>query len=65
MKLEGSEDVMQTVLMANPDQASSLQGPRRVDCNILALNDLGAGSAWQQSKQNQALLAAVGELART
>jgi hypothetical protein len=65
MKCEGSEDVLQTVLMANPDQASSLQGSHSVDCDILALNDLGTGSGWQQSKQNQALLAVVGKLART
>ena len=65
MKCDGSEDVLQTVLMANPDQASSLQGSHSVDCDILALNDLGTGSGWQQSKQNQALLAVVGKLART
>ena len=65
MKCEGSEDVLQTVLMANPDQASSLQGSHSVDCDILALNDLGTGSGWQQSKQNQAPLAVVGKLART
>ena len=65
MKCEGSEDVLQTVLMANPDQASSLQGSHSVNCDILALNDLGIGSGWQQSKQNQALLAVVGTLART
>ena len=65
MKCEGSEDVLQTVLMANPDQASSLQGSHSVDCDILAPNYLGIGSGWQQSKQNQELLAVVGTLART
>jgi hypothetical protein len=49
------------VLMAYPDQASSLQGSRGVSCDILAANDLGTGSGWQQSKQNQALLAVVGK----
>jgi hypothetical protein len=52
MKCEGTEHVLQTVLMAYPDQASSLQGSPSVDWDILAANDLGTGSGWQQSKQN-------------
>ena len=58
---EGTVHVLQTVLMAYPDQASSLQGSRGASCDILAANDLGTGSGWQQSKQNQALLAVVGK----
>ena len=58
---EGTVHVLQIVLMAYPDQASSLQGSRGVSCDILAANDLGTGSGWQQSKQNQALLAVVGK----
>ena len=42
----------QTVLMAYPGQASSLQGSHGADCDILAANDLGIGSGWRQSKQN-------------
>ncbi len=58
---EGTVHVLQIVLMAYPDQASSLRGSRGVSCDILAANDLGTGSGWQQSKQNQALLAVVGK----
>ena len=58
---EGTVHVLQIVLMAYPDQASSLRGARGVSCDILAANDLGTGSGWQQSKQNQALLAVVGK----
>jgi len=47
--------------MAYPNQASSLQGSHSVSCDILAVDDLGTGSGWQQSKQNQALLAVVGK----
>ena len=57
----GAAHVLQTVLMAYPDQASSLQGSHSVSCDILAVDDLGTGSGWQQSKQNQALLAVVGK----
>ena len=58
----GATHVLQTVLMAYPNQASSLQGSHNVDCDILALSDLGASSGWQQSEQTQALFAAVGKL---
>ena len=57
----GAAHVLQTVLMAYPNQASSLQGSHSVGCDILAVDDLGTGSGWQQSKQNQALLAVVGK----
>ena len=56
----GAAHVLQTVLMAYPGQAGSLQGSHSVSCDILAADDLGTGSGWQQSKQNQALLAVVG-----
>ncbi len=61
MDCEETVHVLQTVLMAYPDQASSLQGSHSVGCDILAANDLGTGSGWQQSKQSQALLAVVGK----
>ena len=57
----GATYVLQTVLMTYPSQASSLQGSHCVSSDILAVDDLGTGSGWQQSKQNQALLAVVGE----
>ena len=52
------------MLMVYPDQAGSLQGSRDVSCDILAVNDSGNGSGWQQSKQNWALLAVMGPWAR-
>lgn len=49
------------MLMAEtPDQASSLQGSHGASYGILAVNDPGTGTGWQQSKQNWALLAVVG-----
>ena len=57
----GVAHVLQTVLMAYPNQASSLQGSHSVSCDILAVDDLGNASGWQQSKENQALLAVVGK----
>ena len=57
----GAAHVLHTVLMAYPDQASSLQGSHSARCDILAVNDLGPGSGCDQSKQNQALLAVVGK----
>ena len=44
----------------SPDQGSSLQGSHGASCGILAVNDPGTGTGWQQSKQNWALLAVVG-----
>ena len=52
MKCEETEQVLQTVLMTYPGQVSSLQGSHGADCDILAANELGNGSGWQQSKQN-------------
>ena len=53
--------VLPSVLKICPNQATSLQGSHGVRCDILAANDLGNGSGWQQNKQNWALLAVVGE----
>ena len=50
--------------MVLPDQAGSLQGSCSVSCNLLAANDPGIGSGWQQSKQNWTLLAVVGHWIR-
>ena len=48
----GLLDVLQTVWMACPYQAASLQGSLGVGRAILAANDSGSGSGWQQSKQD-------------
>ena len=40
--------------MTCPDQADRPQGSHRVSDGILAANDPGTGSGWQQSKQNWA-----------
>ena len=47
-----AEHVLCTMLMAYPDQAPSLQGLQGVNPDVLAVEDLGTGSGWQQSKQN-------------
>jgi hypothetical protein len=44
--------VLRAVLMAHPEQASSLQGSYSVGCADLAANDLGIVSGWQQSMEN-------------
>ena len=41
--------MLRAVLMAHPEQASSLQGSYSVGCADLAANDLGIVSGWQQS----------------
>ena len=53
--------VLQTVWMDYPNQAGSPQGIRGVNCDTLVANVLGVGSGWKQSKQNEALLAVVGQ----
>ena len=60
MKCEETGQVLQTVLMAYPGQASSLQGSHGADCDTLAVNNLGTGSGWRQSRQNLVLLAVAG-----
>ena len=45
-------------------QAGSLQGSQGVSSGILAANNPGTGSGWQQSKQNWVLPAVVGYSAR-
>ena len=60
MKCQGSQYVLQAMLMVYPNQAGGLQGSHGVSCDILAVNDLGIDLGWQQSKQNWALPAVVG-----
>ena len=48
----GSQHVLWIMWMAHPNQADRPQGSHHVSDGILAANDLGIGSGWQQSKQN-------------
>ena len=64
MECIGMQHVLWLMWMAYPNQADSLQGFCGVNCTILAANDPGIGSGWQQSKQNWALPAVVGHWAR-
>ena len=52
------------MLMAFPNQAASLQGYPCVNKGVLAVNDLGSGSGWQQSRQIWMLAAVVGPRVR-
>ena len=64
MEHRGSLQVLPTMWMVLPNQAASLQGSLDVNRDILAVNDPGTGSGWQQSKQNWALAAVVGQRIR-
>ena len=48
----GVGHVLCPMLMAHPDQAPRQQGLQGVNPDVLAVEDLGTGSGWQQSKQN-------------
>ena len=50
--------------MGIPHQALSPQGYYDGSCGILAVNALGNGSGWRQSKSNWALWAVVGQIFR-
>ena len=52
VEYHGTGYVLHAVLMARPEQASSLQGSHDVSCDNLAANDLGIVSGWQQSMEN-------------
>ena len=47
-------------ILQQPSRADNLQGQRGVSLVVLAANDRGIGSGWQQSKQNSPLSAVVG-----
>ena len=64
LECQETQYVLQAMLMIHPNQASSLQGLCGVSSSILAVNDPGTGTGWQQSKQNWALLAVVGTWSR-
>ena len=59
-KYIGAQHVLHVMSMAHPNQADRPQGSHHVSDGILAVNDLGIGSGWQQSKQNGARPAVVG-----
>ena len=60
----GAQYVLHVMWMVLPNQAGSLQGVSSVNCILLAANDLGTGSGWQQSRQNWTLPAVVGHWIR-
>ena len=62
MECIGAQHVLLCMLMVLPDQGGSLQGSPGVSQDILAVDDPGTGSGWQQSKQNWALPSVVGTL---
>ena len=64
MECSGYLHALLAMWMVLPNQAASLQGSLCVNRDILAVNDLGIGSGWQQSKQNWALAAVVGQRIR-
>ena len=61
VKCQGTGYVLYAVLMAYPEQASSLQGSHNVNCDIPVAYDLGNVSGWQQSMKNWALFAVLGK----
>ena len=64
LKYVGAQQVLWIMSMAHPNQADRPQRSHHVSDGILAVNDLGIGSGWQQSKQNGARPAVVGQWAR-
>ena len=53
-----------TMWMTLPHQSGRRQGVCSASCNLLAIEDLGIGSGWQQSKQHWALPAVIGHSVR-
>ena len=64
MECQALQQVLHLMWMAHPNQADSLQGLQGGNVEVLAANDPGIGSGWQQSKQNWALSAVVGKWVR-
>ena len=64
--MERSESLyaLLTMWMDFPNQAAGLQGVPCVHRILLAVNDLGIGSGWQQSRQNWMSAAVVGQRSR-
>ena len=51
--------VPRRMLKSHLNRTGGLQGFRNGSCDDLAGNDLGTGSGWRQSRQNQTPLAAM------
>ena len=64
MESSGILYVLLTMWMVFPNQAAGLQGLLCVNRDFLAVNDLGIGSGWQQSRQNWMPAAVVGQRIR-
>ena len=64
MDCTGAHYVLQCMWMNHPNQVSSLQGSHGVNCDILADDNLGNGTGWQQSRQNWMPAAVVGQRIR-
>ena len=52
----GAAHVLQTVLMAYLNQASSLQGSHGISCDILAVDDLGTVEAGNRASKTRRYL---------
>ena len=64
LESSGSLYALLAMWMVFPNQAAGLQGFPCVNKDILAVNDLGIGSGWQQSRQNWMPAAVVGQRIR-
>jgi len=59
VKCAASWHVPRRMWKSHLNRTGGLQGLRNGSCHELADNDLGTGSGWRQSRQNQAPLAAM------
>ena len=64
MEGSGILNALLTMWMVFPNQAAGLQGLPFVRRGVLAVNNLGIGSGWQQSRQNWMPAAVVGQRIR-
>ena len=64
MEGSGILNALLTMWMVFPNQAAGLQGLPCVSRGVLAVNNLGIGSGWQQSRQNWMPAAVVGQRIR-
>ena len=64
MEGSGILNALLTMWMVVPNQAAGLQGFPCVSRGVLAVNNLGIGSGWQQSRQNWIPAAVVRHLGR-
>ena len=64
MEGSGILNALLTMWMVFPNQAAGLQGLPFVRRGVLAVNNLGIGSGWQQSRQNWMPAVVVGQRIR-